>query len=157
MDLIKGIAKCAKMESIDVEGATGNISTNFEGKAAAAIDAFKRGSDLVFVHVEAPDECGHRGEIENKVKSIGYIDTRILAPVYEYLAASGEDFKILALPDHPTPIEVRTHTSDPVPFLLYSSCEDAEGIEKFTEANAAATGVDIPDGTALMGMLTENK
>lgn len=157
VDLIKGIAKCAKMESIDVEGATGNISTNFEGKADAAIDAFSRGSDLVFVHVEAPDECGHRGETENKIKSIEYIDTRILAPVYKYLSESGEDFKILALPDHPTPIEIRTHSSEPVPFLLYSSQKKEAGVEKFTEASAEATGLDIPDGTALMGMLTDNK
>ena len=118
VDLIKGIGLCANMESIDVEGVTGNVHTNYEGKAQAAIDAFKRGVEYVYVHLEGPDECGHRAETENKVLSIELIDKKVLSPIYEYLKASGEDFKIMILPDHPTPIRLRTHTMDPVPFMI---------------------------------------
>ena len=115
VDLIKGIGLCAGMESVDVEGATGNVHTNYAGKAAAAIDAFARGQDLVYVHVEAPDECGHRAEIENKVRSVELIDSQIVAPVTEALRRSGEPFRVMILPDHPTPIRIRTHSIDPVP------------------------------------------
>ncbi|MBQ7909200.1 MAG: cofactor-independent phosphoglycerate mutase, partial [Clostridia bacterium] len=108
VDLIKGIGLCAGMKSVDVEGATGNVHTNYDGKAEAAINAFKEGADLVYIHVEGPDECGHRAETDNKVLSVELIDRKILAPVYEYLKATAEDFKILVLPDHPTPIEIRT-------------------------------------------------
>ena len=109
------------MEVIEVEGATGNIHTNFEGKAQAAIDALARGNDLVYVHVEAPDECGHRAETENKVKSIEYLDSRIIAPIEDALKASGEAYRFLILPDHPTPIAMRTHSIDAVPYILYTS------------------------------------
>ena len=136
VDLIKGIGLCAGMRSVDVEGATGNVHTNFKGKGEATIEEFKNGADLVYVHVEAPDECGHRAEIENKVRSIELIDEHILTPVYEYLKNCGEDFKILILPDHPTPVEIRTHTSDPVPFMMYSSKKAEKGIPSFTENNA---------------------
>ena len=105
------------MTSIDVEGATGTVHTNYKGKADAAIHAFDTGYDLVFVHVEGPDECGHRAEIENKVLAIEKIDECILKPVYDYLKESSEPFKIFVLPDHPTPIELRTHSMEPVPFL----------------------------------------
>ncbi|MBO7296135.1 MAG: cofactor-independent phosphoglycerate mutase, partial [Clostridia bacterium] len=128
VDLIKGIGLCAGMRSIDVPGATGNVHTNYEGKAQAAIEAFESGSQFVYVHVEGPDDCGHRGEIDNKVLSIELIDQKILKPVYEYLAGSGDDFKILVLPDHPTPLEIRTHSSDPVPFMLYDSKKQYTGI-----------------------------
>lgn len=150
VDLIKGIGLCASMEVINVEGATGNIHTNYEGKANAAIDAFRRGAEFVYIHVEAPDECGHRGEMENKVKSIEYIDKRVLAPVLEALRDSGEDFKVLVLPDHPTPIEIRTHSSEPVPFFIYDSTEDKEGVSVFTEDTCEATGRYIPDGSTLL-------
>lgn len=136
VDLIKGIGLCAGMHSVDVEGATGNVHTNFKGKGEATINEFKNGAELVYVHVEAPDECGHRAEIENKVKSIELIDEHILTPVYEYLRSTGESFKILVLPDHPTPVEIRTHTSDPVPFMMYSSEKEVDGIQSFTENNA---------------------
>ena len=150
VDLIKGIGLCAGMKSIDVEGATGNVHTNYSGKADAAIEAFKNGADYVYVHVEGPDECGHRAETENKVLSIELIDKKILAPVYEYLKASGEDFKIMILPDHPTPVRLRTHTIDPVPFMIYSSKDSAAGCDSFTEAEAATTGLYISAGHTLM-------
>ncbi len=155
VDLIKGIAICAGMRSIDVEGATGNVHTNYDGKANAAIEAFKNGSDLVYIHVEAPDECGHRAETDNKVLSVELIDKKILAPVYEYLKSSGEDFKIMVLPDHPTPVRLRTHTIDPVPFMIYSSIDERKGVDKFNEQSAAATGVYVENGYELMGMLVE--
>ena len=155
VDLIKGIGLCADMEVIDVEGVTGNYHTNYTGKADAAIDAFKRGSDLVYVHVEAPDECGHRGEWDIKVKAIEKIDELILAPVFKYLAASGEDFKILVLPDHPTPVEIRTHSHESVPYFLYDSRKSAEGMSRFTEANAEAMENYLADGSRLFERMIE--
>ncbi len=155
VDLIKGIGLCAEMKSIDVEGATGNVHTNYKGKADAAIEAFKNGTELVYVHVEAPDECGHRAEIDNKVLSIELIDSKILRPIYEYLLSTGEDFKIMILPDHPTPIRIRTHSIDPVPFMIYSSANERDGVDTFTELTATAIGNYVSDGYNLMGILTE--
>ncbi len=154
VDLIKGIGICAGMESVDVEGATGNFHTNYRGKADAAIDAFDRGQDYVYIHIEGPDECGHRGETENKVICIEKIDGEILRPVYEHLLAGKEEFKILVLPDHPTPIRARTHTSDAVPFFLYSSAAEVEGPAVFSEESAAATGLHLPRGEELMDLMT---
>ncbi|MBE6655360.1 MAG: cofactor-independent phosphoglycerate mutase [Ruminococcaceae bacterium] len=153
VDLIKGIGLCAGMESIDVEGATGNVHTNYTGKANAAIDAFRRGQELVYIHVEAPDECGHRAEIENKVLSIEKIDSLILAPVVEYLRSTGEDFHVMCLPDHPTPIEIRTHSMEPVPFFIYRSEAECEGVSSLNEDTAAACNRYVSDGTRLMEML----
>lgn len=153
VDLIKGIGICAEMASIDVDGATGNIHTNFEGKANAAIQAFKDGYDFVYVHVEAPDECGHRAEIDNKVKSIELIDEKILKPTYEYLATCGDDFKIMVLPDHPTPLEIRTHSPEPVPFFVYSSKNKACGVNTINEATAASTGLYLPEGHKLIDFM----
>lgn len=150
VDLIKGIAICAKMRSVDVEGATGNISTNFAGKGLAAIKEFQSGQDYVYIHVEAPDECGHRAELENKILSLEKIDTEILKPVYEYLAQTNEDFKILVLPDHPTPICKRTHTMDPVPFILYHHTAPVNGVERLDEECARSTGLYISNGENLM-------
>ena len=155
VDLIKGIGICAGMTSVDVEGATGNVHTNYDGKAAAAIKAFKDGADYVYVHVEGPDECGHRAETDNKVLSIELIDKKILSPVYEYLCGTGEDFKIMVLPDHPTPVRLRTHTITPVPFFIYSSADEKQGVERFDENNAEKTGVYIPDGYTLMDILVK--
>lgn len=155
VDLIKGIGICAGMKSIDVEGATGNVRTNYEGKANAAIKAFEDGCEYVYIHVEAPDECGHRAETENKVLSIELIDKKILSPVYQYLKNSGEDFKIMVLPDHPTPVRLRTHTIEPVPFFIYSSKEKKAGVSHFTEATAAETGLYLPYGYKLMELLLE--
>ncbi len=154
VDLIKGIGLCAGMKSIDVDGATGNISTNFSGKAEAAIDAFKNGTELVYLHVEAPDECGHRAETDNKVLAVEKIDSLILKPVLDYLKTCGEDFRIMVLPDHPTPIRIRTHAIDPVPYFIYDSAKVENGVDCFTEATAAAKNAYLPQGHELMGILT---
>lgn len=153
VDLIKGIGLCAGMKSVDVEGATGNVHTNYDGKAQAAIQSFSDGADYVYIHVEGPDECGHRAEVENKVLSIELIDKKILAPVYGYLKSTGEDFKIMILPDHPTPTRLRTHTSNPVPFMIYSSVEEKNGVDMFSEENAAKTGLYVKNGYTLMDLL----
>lgn len=155
VDLIKGIGLCAGMKSIDVEGATGNVHTNYDGKAQAAIDAFKNGAEYVYIHVEGPDECGHRAEVDNKVLSIELIDKKILAPVWEYLKGCGEDFKIMILPDHPTPTRLRTHTIDPVPFMIYSSKENKVGVDTFSEESAVGTGLYVQHGYTLMHLLVE--
>lgn len=156
VDLIKGIGICAEMRSIDVEGATGNVHTNYDGKAEAAINAFSEGAEYVYIHVEAPDECGHRAETENKVLAIELIDKKILAPVYEYLKSTGEDFKIMILPDHPTPVRLRTHTTDPVPFMIYSSKKNNDGVTCFSEQSAAQTGLYLPRGHELMELLIKD-
>lgn len=149
VDLLKGIAICAKMNSVDVDGATGYIDTNFEGKCSAAIEEFKNGQDLVYIHVEAPDECGHRGEAENKVKSLEIIDEKILSPVVEFLR-SYDDFAVLVCPDHPTPLCIKTHSSDPVPYLIYSSRNEIDGVDVFTEATCKSTGNYIAEGYKMM-------
>ncbi|HBH95629.1 MAG TPA: cofactor-independent phosphoglycerate mutase [Ruminococcaceae bacterium] len=148
VDLLKGIGKFTGMEVINVQGATGYIDTNFSGKAQAAIDTLKKGSDLVYIHVEAPDECGHRFEIQNKVKSIELIDELILGPLLK--AFEGEEIKILICPDHPTPLALKTHTNAPVPYLIYDSRKNAEGVERFCEEEAEKTGRIIDVGHSLM-------
>ena len=131
-----------------MEGATGNIHTNFDGKAEAAVKALlEDGDDFVYVHVEAPDECGHRGEVENKVRAIELIDEKIVGPIMR--ALEGRPHAILVLPDHPTPLAIRTHSGDPVPYVLYRGGGAGSGLA-YTEANAAATGVFIEPGHALM-------
>ncbi len=157
VDLIKGIAICAGMESIDVEGATGNYKTNYTGKANAAIDAFERGKDFVYIHLEATDECGHRGEIENKVLAIEKIDELVLSPCLEYLRKTGEAFKIMVLPDHPTPLATRTHSPKAVPFFIYSSEYAYSGAPCFTEAKASETELYIPEGHYLLNILFGEK
>lgn len=156
VDLLKGIGICANMKTPEVEGATGYIDTNFVGKADAAIDAFKEGCDLVYIHVEAPDECGHRCEPENKVKAIGIIDELVLGRVKAYLEELGEDYRILICPDHPTPLLTKTHSSDPVPYLIYDSRKAVDGVETFTEATATSTGNFIEHGPSIMDKLLEN-
>ena len=154
VDLIKGIAICAGMESIDVEGATGNVHTNFDGKAKAAIDALKSGSDYVYIHMEAPDECGHRHEVENKVKSIELIDEKVVKFVKETLERDGIEYKMLILPDHPTPLCLRTHTRDAVPFIIYDSTnEKNSGIDSYTENNAAKSNIVVNEGHTLIDRL----
>ncbi len=153
VDLIKGIGICAGMQTVDVPGATGYIDTNFEGKAAAAKRLFDEGCDLVYLHIEAPDECGHRGEAENKKNAIERIDARVLADMLAYLKAQG-DFRILIMPDHPTPLKTMTHCSDAVPYLLYDSRRSLGG-GTFTEKGAAATGNYIDFGPAIMRRLLE--
>lgn len=156
VDLIKGIGICAGLDSIDVEGATGNIDTNFDGKAQAAIDALLGGKDFVYVHLEAPDECGHRHEPENKVRSIELIDEKIIAPIIKAMKEAGEEFCMMVLPDHPTPLALRTHTSDPVPFIIYRSNDEKDsGVQRYTEVNAAATQVYVAEGFRLMEQLIQ--
>lgn len=155
VDLLKGIGICAGMETPEVEGATGYIDTNFEGKTQAGIDAFKRGTDLVYLHFEAPDECGHRGEAQNKVKAIEMIDSRVLTKILEYLNGCGDDYRILIMPDHPTPLETMTHSAEPVPFLIYDSRKKENGVSSFTEKNAAETGEFVEHGPDIMSMLLE--
>lgn len=148
VDLLKGIANCAGMEVAEVPGATGYIDTDFEGKAKAALDLLTR-NDLVYVHFEAPDECGHRNEPENKVKAIEMIDSRVL-PILEEGLEQYEDYKILLLPDHPTPIVTRTHAGDPVPYLLYQKSAPKTGVDTINEETAKATGIYMENGPAMM-------
>ena len=152
--LLKGIAVGAGMESVNVPGATGSLDTNYEGKAQAALDALlNKNRDFVYIHLEGPDEMGHQGELEHKVKAIEYIDEKILAAVKNGLDAAGEDYRILVLPDHPTPIRCRTHTADPVPFVLYDSTKTSDQGCAFTEKGAKESGVVVEHGYELMQKL----
>lgn len=154
VDLLKGIARCSNMEVIDVDGATGYIDTNFDGKAKAAIEALKQGRDYVYVHVEAPDECGHRGEMENKVKSLEIIDQKILKPILEQVKDL-DDFTLLIMPDHPTPLSIMTHCSDPVPYLLYRSNNHINGEKEFNEKTATASGILIEKAHTLIDRMIQ--
>lgn len=154
VDLLKGIGKCAKMETPEVEGATGYIDTNFEGKAKAAVDALKNGCDFAYIHIEAPDECGHRREPENKVKAIEMIDNRVLPIVLDGVR-DFEDYKIMILPDHPTPIVTATHAPDPVPFMIYQKSKPQNGVDTVNEETAKATGLFIESGVKLMNKFLE--
>lgn len=135
VDLIKGIAICAGLGSIDVEGATGTLHTNFEGKAEAGINEFKAGKDFVYMHLEGPDECSHQGDMEGKIQCMHDIDQKVVKPMVEYLRESGEDFRVLVVPDHRTPLAIRTHSSDPVPYVIYDSCTEtaADDTKQFNE------------------------
>ncbi len=155
VDLLKGIARLNGMKVYEVEGATGYIDTNFEGKQQAAVQALREGADLVYVHVEAPDECGHRGEPENKVRAIEEIDRRLLAPLLEELRQMG-DFSVLILPDHPTPLATRTHSADPVPYLLYRSDKTKPGVDCFTEQTAAGICAEVKPVGSLMNTLLQH-
>ena len=147
VDLLKGIAVGAGMKVYQVPGATGSIDTNFEGKRDAALEALRTGCDYAYIHVEAPDECGHRGETENKVRSIELIDEKIVGPLMR--ALEGQPHSILVLPDHPTPLAIRTHSGDPVPYILYRTGGTGSGLA-YTEANAASAGVFVEPGHTLM-------
>lgn len=151
VDLLKGIGICAGMNTPDVEGATGYIDTNFEGKAQKAVEELENGSDFVYIHIEAPDECGHRNEPENKVKAIELIDSRVLPIVLEALEKY-DDYKVMILPDHPTPIVTGTHASDPVPFMIYHKKDEKDsGVDSINEETASKTGIFIEEGSSLMG------
>lgn len=150
VDLLKGIGICAGMKTCNVEGATGYIDTNFDGKIKAALNELENGSDFVYIHVEAPDECGHRGECENKIKSIELIDRLILSPLVDAMKKYG-DYSIMVLPDHPTPLAIRTHCGDPVPYLIYrSNAEVNSGVRIFDEESAKGTGIYVPVGHKLI-------
>jgi len=158
VDLIKGIGMCAGLACPDIPGATGTVDTNFPGKAQAALKLLEDGCDFVYVHMEAPDECGHRQEIANKVKSIELIDREVLGPIMNALDAKEEPYAILLMPDHPTPLDIRTHTADPVPFVLYRSDKDlGPGVERYTEKLAEATGHFEEKGYTLLAQLVANK
>lgn len=151
VDLLKGIGVGAGLHNIIVEGADGTLETNYEGKAQAAVDALtKDGYDFAYIHVEAPDEMGHQGSVERKIKSIEYLDQRVIRVVKEGMDASGEDYRMLVLPDHPTPIVLRTHSSDPVPYMLFDSTNHGSRMWHYNEREAAASGIDMPSGAALM-------
>ena len=156
VDLLKGIAVGTDMYNITVEGANGGLHTNYEGKAQAAVDALlKEGYDFAYIHVEAPDEMGHQGSVEKKIKAIEYREARGIAPVKAALDASGEDYRMLILPDHPTPICVKTHTSNPVPYLLYDSRRQESHDWKYNEEEAMVGGKLVEKGHELMGYLLE--
>jgi len=154
VDLLKGIGKGAGMNVAEVEGATGNIDTNFDGKAQAAIAELKGGQDFVYIHVEAPDECGHRCEVENKIRAIELIDEKIVGSVMDYLKNSGEDFAVLVMPDHPTPLKLKTHVRDAVPFAIYSNLKNEKSNLPYTEKNAEKTGLFIDKGCKIMPFFT---
>ena len=154
VDLLKGIAVGAGMQVMEVPGATGSIDTNYEGKAQAAIDALlKGGCDFAYIHVEAPDEMGHQGRLLDKVKSIEYLDSRLIGKVKQAMEDAGEDYRMLVLPDHPTPIRIRTHTSDPVPYVLYDSTRQEKKRARFTEEEARNAGNFEPNGYRLLEQL----
>ncbi len=158
VDLLKGIAVGAGMDRIFVEGANGGLHTNYEGKARAALDALtKAGYDFAYIHVEAPDEMGHQGLTEDKITAIENVDGNVLRVVLVGPEASGEDFRLLLLPDHPTPIEVRTHTGEAVPYLLYDSTKSIKGAEEYSEKTAALTGRSFRDGYRLISHLLEEE
>ena len=148
VDLIKGIGLCAGMEILEVPGATGTVDSNFPGKAEAAIRSLKGGKDFVYIHMEAPDECGHHGDVAGKIRSIERIDSEVVAPLCE--AFRGEELSILLLPDHPTPVSIKTHCSDPVPYLIWRSTGNTPSHLDYSEKNGAATGIFQPSGPALM-------
>ena len=151
VDLLKGIAVGAGMTSIDVEGATGSLETNYEGKADTAVKALlEDGKDFVYIHVEGPDEMGHQGSIAHKIQSIEYLDSRLIKRVKDAMDASGEPYRILITPDHPTPIRCRTHTSDPVPYIIYDSTCQMRKISRYSEKEAAAAENYEPQGHKLM-------
>ena len=151
VDLIKGIGLSAKMKVFEVEGATGNLNTNFVGKAHKTIEALKDGYDYVYLHMEAPDECGHQGDVEGKVKAIETIDRDVVAYIDSELRAMDEPFKILLLPDHPTPLCIKTHSREPVPFILYDSTKPSNKMfVRYDEESAKETGVYFATAPELM-------
>ena len=152
VDLIKGIGLCAGMKVLEVEGATGTYKTNFEGKADAAFNYLMNEGDFVYIHMEGPDECGHRHEVKEKILAIEYIDRRVVGPLCSRLREAGEDFRMLVLPDHPTPLVLRTHTHDAVPYIIYDSSSKfpKNPGASYDERFAKATGIYVAKGDTLM-------
>ena len=151
VDLIKGIAMFAGLEVLKVEGINGTKHTNFSGKAQAAIEAYEKGKNFIYMHIEGTDECSHQGDLAGKIKCAEDIDSKVVRPIYEYLRESGEDFRILVVPDHRTPLSIRTHSSDPVPFMIYDSRHETEAdfTKQFNEKSALASGNHIEEGYTL--------
>jgi 2,3-bisphosphoglycerate-independent phosphoglycerate mutase len=159
VDLVKGIGICAGLKPVYVKGATGNIHTDFEGKARAALNELKNGQDFVYIHIEAPDECGHQGDFEEKIRAIELIDNRVIRILKEELDLLKTDYSMMILPDHPTPIIKKTHTSDPVPFLIYDSKEaHAENNSNiYDEFYPKTNGIFISEGHTLMDYFLNKK
>lgn len=157
VDLIKGIGINANMKTIPVEGATGNICTNYRGKADAVLEAFKSGFNFVYLHIEAPDECGHRGELENKIKAIELIDEKVLGYLLPELKKLKEDYRILVLPDHPTPVSTMTHSSDAVPFMIFDSRNKYPAGFSYDEEKVKKSGLIISEGHTLMERFIKNR
>lgn len=156
VDLLKGIAVGAGMDRIIVEGANGGLHTNYVGKAKAALKALTEdGYDFAYVHVEAPDEMGHQGNMHDKILAIENVDQKVLKVITEGMDHAGEPYRLLLLPDHPTPIEVRTHTGEPVPYLLYDSTKQCAGAEEYNEKEAEKSGKVWNDGFRLMDYFLE--
>ena len=156
VDLIKGLGVCAGMHAPHIPGATGAKRTDFAAKGRAALSLLREGYELVYIHIEAPDESGHAGDVSCKIEAIEAIDRDVLGYLMDGLRADGEPFAILLAPDHPTPIELRTHSADPVPFALYRSDRDARpNAPHYTEADAAATGLYLAEGPVLMRKLVD--
>jgi 2,3-bisphosphoglycerate-independent phosphoglycerate mutase len=161
VDLIKGIGICAGLTSADVPGANGTIDTNYKGKVEAAMNALCTGSDFVYIHIEAPDECGHKGDVRSKIKAIELIDSEVIAPLRQLLAKQAFDYRMMVLPDHPTPIKIRTHVAEPVPFCIFDTTKQSalkqEPVEKFSEKKAMASGPFLPAGYKLMDIFLERE
>lgn len=156
VDLLKGIAVGAGMDNIIVPGADGTLHTNYEGKANAAIKALTEdGYDFAYIHVEAPDEMGHQGSVERKIKAVENLDGRVIKTVVEGLKKSGEPFRVIVTPDHPTPIRLRTHVAKPVPYLLYDSTEELDRTWNYNEAEAEASKNYVANGHQLIDKLFE--
>lgn len=153
VDLLKGIAVGAGMGVAKVEGANGGLHTNYEGKVQAALDAFRGDYDFVYIHVEAPDEMGHQGSVEKKVQAIEYLDHRVIGPLTKAMDEEGMDYRLLVMPDHPTPIRVRTHTSDSVPYLIYDSTDQKSENWLYNEKEAADSGNYIALGHTMIERL----
>ncbi len=157
VDLLKGIAVGTGMDNIFVEGANGGLHTNYEGKARAALDALlNKGYDFAYIHVEAPDEMGHQGLVKEKIQAIEKLDKHVVKVLVEELEKSGEDYRILILPDHPTPIRIRTHSNGPVPYLLYDNRKKLGGQENYSEETAGKSGLVWKDGYQLIDHLLED-
>ncbi|MGI6095609.1 MAG: cofactor-independent phosphoglycerate mutase [Lachnospiraceae bacterium] len=151
VDLLKGIAVGANMDVVEVPGANGGLHTNYEGKAEAAVKALTQdGYDFAYIHVEAPDEMGHQGSLEKKIQAIENLDQRVIALVKKGLEEANEEYRMLIMPDHPTPIRLRTHTSDPIPYLLYDSTKEVKQSCHYTEAEVAKLNVPLKVGHELM-------
>ena len=156
VDLLKGIAVGAQMRNLDVEGANGGLDTNYKGKAEAALQALlEKGDDFAYIHVEAPDEMGHQGNVEHKIQAIEYLDDQVVRIVKEGLEKAGEDFRMLIGPDHPTPIAIRTHTKDPIPFMIYDSRKSLGSMEEYSEEAAGSTGLVVEHGYEMMNRLLQ--
>jgi 2,3-bisphosphoglycerate-independent phosphoglycerate mutase len=154
VDLLKGIGVYAGMEVISVPGATGDINTNYDGKVKAAREALGR-LDFVYLHVEAPDEAGHEGNVEQKIRAIELFDSKVVGPMIEGLRSRKEPFRVLLMPDHATPISLKTHTREPVPFAVMGTGIEPDAVERFDETSAKRGGFAVVDATKLVDIMAD--